>query len=290
MNILIVGAGSIGTYLGCLLEKAGNRVTLLGRTKLKNVPDTILIRDKVYSLPKRIYKLPENENFEVVFITSKLYDLENNLKLIKSKKLGFKYLVSIQNGIVESEVYSKYVADSLFTSISVFEGFRILDNQILINQSEMGWKTDDSPAGLIISTLLKKAGINCSPAPNLESLKAEKTIMNCSVNLLSAIEKKTFFELYETASTRKRMDTLFDESYSVLHKKYSLKSRSNLKGLFHKIISPMRHYSSTYQDAVSGRKTEVGFLNKLIIKLGRNFKVPTPENIKIVKEFEKIYS
>ncbi len=289
MNILIVGAGSIGVYLGTLLEANKHEVLLLGRKKLKKLHDTILIGDMPYQLPKRIYKFPKDQSFDFIFITSKLYDLQDNLKLISKNNLKTKYLVSIQNGIVEEELYKPFISNIKFTSISVFEGFRILENQLTASHSKMGWKTDNSEAGQIVSKLLFSSKINCTTEEDLDSIKAEKTIMNCSVNLLSAIEKKTFYELCSNELTLKRVESLFEESYFVLSKLYKLKPKDKLKKEFYEVVSQMRHYSSTYQDAVANRKSEGEFLNGLIVKLGKKTNLPVIENKKILEEFYKLY-
>jgi len=246
MDILIVGAGSIGVYLGTLLNSKGHNVFLLGRKKLKKLHETILIGESVYSMPKRIYSFPKNKYYDFVFITSKLYDLESNLKKINENHIKTKYLLSIQNGIVETDLYEKYVKEFNFSSISVFEGFRIVENQLIVNQSKSGWKTDNSKTGNETAKILQSIGINCTTESDLDSIKAEKTIMNCCVNLLSAIKKKTFFELYSELKTKNIMDKLFDESYEVLVKEYNLKPKEKLKELFYQIIKPMKHYSSTY--------------------------------------------
>ena len=285
MDILIIGAGSIGVYLGTLLNSKGHNVFLLGRKKLKKLHETILIGESVYSMPKRIYSFPKNKNYDFVFITSKLYDLENNLKKINKNNIKTKYLLSIQNGIVENELYEAYVKKFNFSSISVFEGFRIVENQLIVNQSKSGWKTDASKTGDETVKLLKDAGINCSTEKNLDSIKAEKTIMNCCVNILSAIKKKTFFELYSNPKTKNLMDKLFDESYAVLSKEYEIKPKEKLRQLFYQIIKPMKHYSSTYQDAISKRKTEVQFLNGLIVKFAKKHKLQAPTNERIIEEF-----
>jgi 2-dehydropantoate 2-reductase len=289
MDILIVGAGSIGVYLGTLLSSNDHNVFLLGRKKLKKLHETILIGEQVYELPKRIYSFPKSKGYDFVFITSKLYDLECNLRKVVENQLKTKFLLSIQNGIVQDELYEKYTNKFNFSSISVFEGFRIVENQLIVNKSKTGWKTDESKTGIETSKLLQSAGINCSTEKNLDSIKAEKTIMNCCVNVLSAIKKKTFFELYKNSTTKNLMDELFDESYSVLNQEYKLKSKEELRKLFYQIIEPMKHYSSTYQDAISGRKTEVQFLNGLILKLAKKHKLQAPTNQKVLDEFFEKY-
>ncbi len=289
MDILIVGAGSIGVYLGTLLYSKGHNLTLLGGKKLRKLHDSILINDVVYQLPKRIYSMPKNAKFDFVFITSKLYDLEKNLRKITENNVRTRFLISIQNGIVEGEVYEKYIKNINFASISVYEGFRLLENQLIVNKFKSGWKTDNSKAGKETAKILQGAGINCTSESNLESLKAEKLIMNCCVNILSAIMKKTFFELYNDTDTKKIMDQLFEESYTVLSKKYKLQQKQKLRTLFYEVIKPMKHYSSTYQDAISGRKTEIDFINGLIIKIGKKYRIPTPTNQQVIDKFFKKY-
>lgn len=289
MDILVIGAGSIGVYLGTLLSSKGHNVLLLGRQKLRNLHETVLIGESVYDVPKRIYSCPQNKNYDFIFITSKLYDLEDNLKKIIENNLRARFLLCIQNGIVETELYEKYVRQLNFSSISVFEGFRILENQLIVSQSKSGWKTDNSKAGVETAKLLQSVGINCIAEEDLDSIKAEKTIMNCCVNLLSAIKKKTFFELYLDPQTKKIMDELFSESYAVLAREYHLKPKEKLRELFYSIIKPMKHYSSTYQDAVSGRRTEIQFLNGLIVKLAKKHNTSAPANKKILDEFLSKY-
>ena len=48
------------------------------------------------------------------------------------------------------------------------------------------------------------------------------------------------------------------------------------------------HYTSMYQDLVSGRQTEIDFLNGFIINLGKEKKIPVPYNqqvyLKIIEQ------
>jgi ketopantoate reductase len=123
MNILVIGAGAIGVYLGTKLFSSKHNVTLLGRKKLKKLHDTIIINDEVFRLPKRLYKPPKNKSYDYIFITSKLYDLDKNIELIQNNNLTAKITVSIQNGIVNTK--------HEISSVSVYEGFRLIDNQLI---------------------------------------------------------------------------------------------------------------------------------------------------------------
>lgn len=290
MNIFIVGAGSIGVYLGTMLDIKGHNVVLLGREKLKQLNDTLLIGDIVFRLPERIYTIPKNKSFDFIFITSKLYDLEKNLQEITKNNILAKFIICIQNGIVEERVFQNCIKNDNIESITVYEGYRLLKNKLIVNQGKPGWKTYNSKAGKETEKILQNTGINFTAVKHPYSLKAEKTIMNCCVNVLSANRKKTFFELYNNPETKKMMDELFEESYKVLSTEYKLQPIKKLRAEFYGGMKTMKHYSSVYQDATSGRKTEIDYLNGFIVKLGKKHKVPTPANQQLIENFFKEYS
>lgn len=289
MKILVIGAGSIGIFLGTMLAK-DHEVTMLGHNKLKQLHDTIIINDSIYSISKRIYKFPKDENYDVIFITSKLFNLQENLKEIVSNNLSYDYLVSIQNGLVDKTIYESFVKKDSFTTISIFEGYRLIENQLSVSSSKTGWITENSKSGNVICDLLVGVGINCNVVKSIESIKANKMVMNCAVNILCALERKTFFELFLDKRTKKLMDDLFDETYSVLEKEANLDDKKVLKARFYETIQQMKHYSSTYQDAIKSKRTEIDFLNKYIIDLAKKLSIPVPENKKIVAKFEQEFN
>lgn len=289
MKILVIGAGSIGVFLGTMLAK-DYEVVMLGHDKLKRLHSTIMINDAIYSISKRIYEFPKNEHYDVIFITSKLFDLQENLQKIVTNNLRYDYLVSIQNGLVDKSIYASFVKKDAFTTISIFEGYRLIENQLAVSSSKSGWITEDSKTGNFISKLLLGVGINCRVVNNIESIKANKMVMNCAINVLCALEKKTFFELFSDNKTKKIMDTLFDETYFVLEKEVDLEEKESLRKRFYDNIKQMKHYSSTYQDAIKAKKTEIDFLNKYIISLGKKLNIPVPENENIVAKFEQEFN
>lgn len=182
MKILIFGAGSIGTFLGTKLYNAGHDVTLYGRRKLKKVHNSILINGELYKTPPRTYKL-KKINYDIIFITTKLYDTQKAVELIKKMTFDPKLLVFIQNGLVEKNFYHGIEKRRGFVTISVFEGYRLIENQLLTTESKLGWQTENNNAGKKICEYLNKANINCTPSSRLPSLRAEKKMIIICQNL-----------------------------------------------------------------------------------------------------------
>lgn len=287
MKILICGAGSIGIYLGVKLYKEGHEITLHGRRKLKELEKSIYINDQKFIVPKKIFSITRKQQYDFIFITAKLYDLEEILKELKEKEVRTKILVSIQNGLVDPENYKKYLGKKRLVILSVFEGFKLSDKKLTANQTKMGWKVEDSIEGKKISKVLKESGINCKVEKDLDVYRAEKTIVNCCLNGLSAIENKPFKNLFDREETKKRIEEIFKECYQILSKEYKLDSKDKLKKRMYNNWSKMNHYSSLCQDIQSKRDTEIDFLNGYILKLGKKYNLKTKENEKIVKEVKE---
>ena len=284
-KVLICGAGSIGIFLGAKLYSKNHEIHLFGRRKLKEAGKKILIDNKEFEISKRLFSMPKNGEYDFIFITSKLYDLEHIVKLIHNNKVNGRIIASIQNGIVDGSKY-KRILNKKLVPICVFGGFRIEKNNLISNMTSIGWLTENSKQGKEISSLLSQCRIPCRAEKKFESFRTEKMIVNCCLNALSAIEKKPFNSLFKNKETKKRIDSLFNECYEILKKEYPLDNKDKIKERMIKSWHNLNHYSSTYQDVVSGRKSEIDFFNGWIVKAGEKYNIDTVENKKILEDFK----
>lgn len=286
-KILICGAGSVGVYVGTMLNSRGHDVKLFGRRKLSRVGDKVLIDNKEFEVPERLFEIPKKEDYDFLFITTKLYDFEYMIKHIKKNKIRSSIVSAIQNGLVDTSKYSSILGKKIIPVV-VFSGLNLKENKLDINSTPVGWKTEKTIYGERISRLLLDAGIPCKPSGKFDSLRAEKTIVNCSLNALSAIENKTFKELFERKKTRERIFKIFDECYDILRGEYNLEKKEEMKKNMIKNWSRLNHYSSTCQDIRSGRKTEVKYFNGYIAELGKKNNLLIKSNFDIIKDIKNI--
>lgn len=286
-KVLICGAGSIGVYVGVKLHKKKHNVKLFGRRKLSHVGDEVIINNKKFLVPEKIFKMPKNEKHDFVFITTKLYDLDYMVNLIKKNNIQSPMLIGIQNGLVDTKKYSK-VLNKRIIPIVVFSGFNLKGNSLRVTPTHVGWKTEYTKQGKLISRFLLDAGIPCTADKNFDSLRAEKTIVNCCLNGLSAIENKPFCDLFENEKSRERIDKLFQECYEILAKEYKLDNKEEIKKRMFKQWSKLKHYSSTCQDIHSGRKHEIKYFNGYIAELGKKHNLPIENNQEILKDIREI--
>ncbi len=286
-NILICGAGSIGIFLGVKLCAKGNEVTLFGRRKLMEIEDKVIIENREFNIPEKNFKIPKNRKYDFVFITTKLYDFDRMIQTIKNSKIKPRIISAVQNGLVDISRHGRILRKKIIP-VTVFSGFNLKDREIHVSPTPLGWKTEYSDEGKKISSLLLRAGIPCKPARNFDSLRAEKTIVNCCLNALSAIENKPFCDLFRNKKTRQKINALFDECYVILKKEYPLESAEKVKKRMFSHWKNLNHYSSTHQDIHSGRQIETAFFNGYIILLGKKYSLPFKNNKEILEEIKKI--
>jgi len=286
-KVLICGAGSIGVYLGVKLYSKGHDVKLFGKRKLKGVEECITIKNKKFKVPEKVFRTLKCKDYDFVFITTKLYDFDNMIKIIKKNKIKSQVFAAIQNGLVDTSKHSKVLKKKI-ASVIVFSGFNLKNNEIFVNPTPVGWKTEYSRDGKKISEFIFKAGIPCQPDKNLDSLRAEKTIVNCCLNALSAIENKTFSDLFKNKKTRERIEKIFGECYHILEKEYKLDEFEDTKKRMFENWEKLNHYSSTHQDVFSGRKNEIKFFNGYIVELGKKYNLPVKNNQDILNDLAEV--
>ena len=236
-KVLICGAGSIGIFLGAKVYSKNHEVYLFGRRKLKaaeNERNEIFINNKKFRMPLQIYEMPRKARYDFIFITSKIYDLDKVIMLISKSKLKGKIFIGIQNGLVDTSRYKKILHNTRITPICIFGGFKIEKNKLKSLHTSIGWITENSKNGKEISKFLLSCGILCVAKKNFNVFRAEKMIVNCTLNGLSAIEKRTFKQLFSKKETAERISGLFDECYNILKREYYLDKQDKMKKRFFK--------------------------------------------------------
>jgi len=105
MNIVILGAGALGTVLGAHLAKAGEEVTLLARghraAYLQEHGATLTgLAD--FTVPVTVVTDPHQvQKADVLIVTVKTYDMEAALAGVKHMQVGS--VLSIQHGVLKDE-------------------------------------------------------------------------------------------------------------------------------------------------------------------------------------------
>ena len=287
-KILIFGAGSVGTCLGTQLYAAGHDVSLYGGRKLKALTSQLVINGTAYALPPKLTQL-DMLPYNLILVTTKLPAVPEAIKQLHQALLNPQVIGFVQNGLVERQLYSDFADHPGFITLSLFNGYRLAHDQMQVEESGLGIQVENSSTGRKICDLFQSSGIRCQLTDDIDSVRAKKLILNAALNSLSALERKPMAALVQDSRLQGLLQHIVQEGWSVLHSDYSLPSPEVIMHqVYQTALQVPDHYSSTYQDVVSKRPTEIDFLNGYIAKLGQKKGIPTPYNQEITQRIKAL--
>ena len=314
-NIVVLGAGSIGCYLGGCLLSAGANVTLIGRARLKDqVAQSGLTvtdwRGRNTTLSPSEVNFIENAavmtNADFILVCVKSGDTHEAASLIAqyghNGELGtYPIIISFQNGVRNGEVLSKSLPN-----------YKIMKGMVPFNvfgqgkghfhcgtEGNLCIEDDSGKAGDLV-TLFERADLPVNVYKDLSSVQWGKLLMNLN-NAVNALSGRLLLEQLNDNAYRKVMAVVLKEALAVMSAagiepaktgkvipKLMPYIMSLPNFLFKKVaaatlkIDPQAR-SSMYEDLALNRKTEVDYLNGEIVALGLAHHVNTPANAAIVK-------
>ena len=292
MNVLVIGAGSVGIGLASSMLSQNANVSIYARGEtakaikkngIKRVglfehysftPDELNVYETYEEIPK--------DTFDYVFITSKTTANDDiSKRLSKSRdtlKDGFKIII-FQNGFANDEAYLRFFTPKEVFSARVITGFRRLERHI----SEITVYTEpiligslqnqDAKDLQIIADMITASGINCEITDEVDKYLWAKMLYNCALNPLGAILNVSYGKLTENEFSVEIMNRIIDEIFEVIDaSEYETlwKTSDEYRDLFYSKLVPdtYNHYSSTHQDIQRKIKTEIDSLNGKVIELG----------------------
>jgi 2-dehydropantoate 2-reductase len=311
MEILVYGAGAIGSVFGGFLSRAHN-VTLLGRPwHLQEVKRLGLQVNGIWGThtfsrfelsvepkPLRHRKPP----YDLILCTVTANDTPAAAKEIKRIAKDHALVLSLQNGYGNIEALAAEVPINRILAGRVIFGAELTPGVATVTVSaddvligEAG-KAKSPERAEQIAVALTECGIKAKSVPDVHPHLWGKLIYNCALNGLATLLDVPYGKLLLTPETKELMKTIVDEIYAVAKKKKIDLDPTTAQGyvqrLFKKLIPvTSAHYPSMLQRIRHGRRTEIDHLNGAIVVLGKKHKVPTPVNAfvaQLVKAKERL--
>ncbi|MFQ6050809.1 MAG: ketopantoate reductase family protein [Candidatus Hydrothermarchaeota archaeon] len=291
MNILIMGAGALGSVFGGFLSRT-NDVVLVGRDphieainrkglRISGIWGEHTFNVKAYTDTSGI------ESQDIVFITTKAYDTRKALEQILPLLSEESIVISMQNGIGNEEVIEALVGRRRTMGGMAIFGARIVSPghvEVTVYASEclVGSLNGDAKKSEMVARLISEAGIPAKPSDDIIREKWMKAFYNIALNPLSAILKVPYGMLGENEGTLAIMRSMLEESFQVARAEginLRFTAEEYFRYLIEKQLPPTaKHKSSMLQDIERGKRTEIDYLNGFIVKLGKKHGISTPVN------------
>lgn len=291
MNILIVGAGALGSYFGGRLQAGRNNVTLLVKNRghreaiqkegLNLDTDGEIENIRINCVSERAVKTLD-PNYHFVFVFTKTKDtikaLENIKVLIKPDTV----LISLQNGIGNENILLNYTNKVIYgcttlpADIREYGLVRTSGSQqtLLSPLSKKDQKFADG-----VKNKLNSCKINCEINVNIQKDIWQKAIFNSAVNVICALTRGTPGEISKSNSLYGLAKNIVDEGCDVANKLgIGVVNSEILKTIDMSISEHSDHKPSMLVDVLNKRKTEIDSINGMIISFGEKVNVQTPFN------------
>ena len=318
MNILVIGAGSIGTFVGAKLALAGHHVTLLGRPRFAAAvaKNGLRLRDEegdrvvpgVTAATSFEEALAPATSFTYIVMAVKSYDTAEAAKDLASA-LGngtCPTIVTLQNGVGNEErIAETFGAACVVAGVIATPVSTLGPAYAHVEKSDYGvglsrWHPAVSSAAFDAAvTSFSDAGLSVTEYQNAPSLKWTKLLMNMVGNAscaildmaphqlfadkeLAGLEIKAWREALATVKAARISPVNFG-SYpvSLLAPLIRTLPVPVLRRALRKSVGDARggKMPSLYIDLESGRtKSEVSWLNGAVVRKGNEVGVRTPIN------------
>lgn len=294
MNIIIVGAGSIGSLFGALLSKK-NTVILVGRT-----PHITAIQRNGLNISGKTHfhvnllavdsitdiSIPVN----LIILTVKSYDTETAIRQIISLIKEDTLVMSLQNGLDNIEKM-RYIIDKNRIVAGITTHGAILTRPGVINHTGIG-KTilgviDNSQSKQLenITNLFNESGIETQASNDIIKEIWAKAIINSSINPLTAFFTCKNGYLLENPLLEKIVENICEESTCIAQAEGILLTTSAMIQQTKEVIKDtVNNYSSMLQSVLQGKKTEIESINGKLLTIGKQHGMDTSLN-EILVEF-----
>jgi len=286
-RIAVVGAGAVGGYFGGMLARAGAPVVMIGRSAFveavrKNglLLDTLQFKETVRV--EASTDLAAARGADVVLFCVKTTDTESTARSLAPVVSSAVTVVSLQNGVDNADKIRAAGIDALsavvYVAASVPEPARV--KHVGRGDLVIGSRSARSEK---VAALFERAGVGCRISGNIDGELWTKLIWNCALNAVSALGRARYGQIAASEDARKVVEAAVNEVLAV-----AAAARIQLPGVETpeaglagalKIATQMSNaISSTGQDLMRGKRTEIDSLNGYISRRGTELGVPTPVN------------
>ena len=304
MRIVVVGPGALGCLLAGLLSKKAE-VWLLDRDPVRA---SRIIKNNGISCSGESGKwqaaVPSTAKTEdigqtdLVIICTKAYHTKEAIRFAKPLVSSTTAVLTLQNGLGNAEIIAEVVGEDNVLVGTTQQGVTLVGEAKIEHTGEgdtiIGHLGGRTPVALRhIREIFNKAKIKTNLSSNIKGVVWSKLVMNAGINALSALTRLKNGQLLQYDETADILRAAVTEAVKVAKKKrVKLIYDDPLAKVEAVCEATAGNLSSMLQDVLAKRRTEVDFINGVIVRQGKSAGVPTPVNFtlyNLVKTIESSY-
>jgi len=284
LKVAVMGAGAVGCYFGGMLARAGHDVMLIARPQHVEaiLRDGLHMDTKTFDEHVKLNATTEArgvEGADVVLFCVKSNDTESAGEQIRPL-LGERTLVlCLQNGVDNDQRLRQVLPGHPVAAAVVYVGAEMAGPGHVKHHGRGELVIEPSRLSEQLARALVAAGVPTEISGNVRAALWQKLILNCAYNAVSAIAQRPYGQAVKGEGIQDVMHDVVGECMAVAKADGVTLDRATVDGAIFKISGSMpSQYSSTAQDLARGKRSEIDYLNGLVVRRGQALGVPTPAN------------
>ena len=298
-KVVVLGAGSVGCYFGGMLARAGHDVTLIARANHVEAitndglhMDCQSFQDYVQVKARSDY-IPLSDA-DIVLCCVKSPDTEFVINEVKPYLNKSAVILSLQNGVDNAERIAKLVDNPTYPTVVYVATAMVGPGKLKhFGRGELvlGALGNNSNELNSLSDFFQLSNVPCEISSNIRKDLWLKFLVNCSYNGISAIGQIQYGKMVSNPEIVNLINQITEECLMVAEKQGVMISATEASQANHAIgVTMSGQKSSTAQDLVKGKLTEIDYLNGLIVRRAAEYGLSAPANqavYALVKMLEK---
>lgn len=283
LKIAVMGAGAVGCYFGGMLARAGHPVTFVARPRHVEAiaRDGLRMETKTFDEHVRLQARSDAggvDGADVVLFCVKSMDTEAAGAQIRPFVRPDTLVLCLQNGVDNADRLRTVLPPAQVAAAVVYVGTEMAGPGHLKHHGRGELVIDPSPVSDRLAQALVAAGVPTEISPNVRGALWLKLVLNSAYNAISAIARLPYGQTVDSPGIRDVMRDVVDECLAVA-KAEGVQVPGDIDAAVRRIAETLpNQYSSTAQDLMRGKPSEIDFLNGFVVRRGRELGVATPAN------------
>jgi len=304
MKIVILGSGAMGCLIAAFLSKSKEELWLLTKSEeaaAKINSSGICVEGVSGSWQVKIKStanIKDIEKCDLIIICVKSFNTKQAVEQIKPLLGEDTKILTLQNGMGNIEIISEIAGEQNVIAGVTNQGATLIATGKIRHagrgETIIGTVGGKTPVEMrAIREIFNKVGLETKMSRDIKSLIWSKLIINVGINALTAINRLPNGKLTEFEGTRRILRDAVTEATRIA-------KRKRIKLIFDDPLAKVEavceatgdNQSSMLQDILRKKRTEIDFINGVIVRLGQELGINVPTNkflLDLIKTIEASY-
>ncbi|ATX80516.1 ketopantoate reductase [Mariprofundus aestuarium] len=293
MKVVFAGAGAVGCHYGSRLQQAGDEVLFLARGKhLSAMQQHGLLHEsegEVLCLTVQATDDPAVVcDADVVIFSCKMTSLRKMIQSMDGKVSPDSLLITMQNGVEAPEWVASAFPEHAVAAATAFIGARLEGSGHVVHSAAGGvrlglWQVGAGSKHLrALVEQFNAGGVPARMDGDPAAMLWRKLLWNTGFNAITAITRRFASQMCEFDETLAIVSDAMQETVAVAQAEGIAIGESDIYSHIDvtRRMGPVK--TSMWQDIEAGHRTEVDYLNGLVVSRGEKHGIGTPVNRMLV--------